>query len=55
MYQNQCFVKDVKFVLILVLIVLFRWEVVGNGDGIQYGPFPVPKHGLPVKITLKKN
>jgi len=23
---------------------------VGNEDGIQYGPFPVPKHGLPVKI-----
>ncbi|XP_040953473.1 abscisic acid 8'-hydroxylase 2 isoform X3 [Gossypium hirsutum] len=28
-----------------------RWQVVGDEDGIQYGPFPVPKRGLPVKVT----
>lgn len=28
-----------------------RWQVVGDGDGIQYGPFPVPKQGLPIKVT----
>lgn len=22
----------------------------GDEDGIQYSPFPVPKHGLPLKI-----
>ncbi|RDX73519.1 Abscisic acid 8'-hydroxylase 2, partial [Mucuna pruriens] len=33
------------------LTISYRWQVVGNEDGIQYGPFPVPKHGLPVKIT----
>ncbi|KAF1869599.1 hypothetical protein Lal_00017174 [Lupinus albus] len=36
------------------LTISYRWEVVGNEDGIQYGPFPVPKHGLPLKITLRK-
>ncbi|ESW25071.1 hypothetical protein PHAVU_003G004800 [Phaseolus vulgaris] len=38
-------------VLLHHLTLSYRWEVVGNEDGIQYGPFPVPKHGLPVKIT----
>ncbi|XP_075633153.1 abscisic acid 8'-hydroxylase 2 [Castanea sativa] len=28
-----------------------RWQVVGDEDGIQYGPFPVPKQGLPIKVT----
>ncbi|XP_050290859.1 abscisic acid 8'-hydroxylase 2 [Quercus robur] len=28
-----------------------RWQVVGDGEGIQYGPFPVPKQGLPIKVT----
>ncbi|XP_052184159.1 abscisic acid 8'-hydroxylase 2-like [Diospyros lotus] len=31
----------------------YRWEVVGDGDGIQYGPFPVPKQGLPIKVHRK--
>ncbi|XP_061357226.1 abscisic acid 8'-hydroxylase 2-like [Gastrolobium bilobum] len=38
-------------VLLHHLTVSYRWHVVGNEDGIQYSPFPVPKHGLPVKIT----
>ncbi|KAG4944864.1 hypothetical protein GYH30_026441 [Glycine max] len=38
-------------VLLHHLTLSYRWQVVGNEDGIQYGPFPVPKHGLPVKIT----
>ncbi|KEH40924.1 putative (+)-abscisic acid 8'-hydroxylase [Medicago truncatula] len=42
-------------VLLHHLTLSYRWQVVGNGDGIQYGPFPVPKHGLPVKITLKNS
>lgn len=29
---------------------LCRWEVVGSEDGIQYGPFPVPLHGLPARF-----
>ena len=29
----------------------FRWEVVGDEDGIQYGPFPVPKRGLPIRVS----
>jgi hypothetical protein len=31
----------------------FRWQVVGNGDGIQYCPFPVPKHGLLINIITR--
>ncbi|CAI8605280.1 unnamed protein product [Vicia faba] len=41
-------------VLLHHLTLKYRWEVVGDGDGIQYGPFPVPKNGLPLKITLNK-
>ncbi|GAB4824434.1 hypothetical protein Ancab_007319 [Ancistrocladus abbreviatus] len=32
------------------LTTTYRWQVVGDEDGIQYGPFPVPKHGLPIKV-----
>ncbi|MED6217452.1 hypothetical protein PIB30_017895 [Stylosanthes scabra] len=43
-------------VLLHHLTISYRWQVVGNnGDGIEYGPFPVPKHGLPVKITRRSN
>lgn len=27
-----------------------RWEILGEDDGIQYGPFPVPKGGLPIRV-----
>ena len=23
-------------------------------NGVQYGPFPLPQNGLPIKISLKK-
>ncbi|KAI9081890.1 hypothetical protein K1719_036152 [Acacia pycnantha] len=42
-------------VLLHHLTISYRWQVVGNEDGIQYGPFPVPKHGLPVRITPRRN
>ncbi|XAR61887.1 (+)-abscisic acid 8'-hydroxylase [Bertholletia excelsa] len=32
------------------LVTKFRWEVVGSQSGIQYGPFPVPLHGLPARF-----
>ncbi|XP_039002848.1 abscisic acid 8'-hydroxylase 2-like [Hibiscus syriacus] len=41
-------------VLLHHLTTTYRWQVVGDEDGIQYGPFPVPKKGLPVKITSYK-
>ncbi|KAL8265067.1 hypothetical protein R6Q59_023197 [Mikania micrantha] len=31
------------------LTTTFRWEVTGE-EGIQYGPFPVPRDGLPIKV-----
>ncbi|XP_008797268.3 abscisic acid 8'-hydroxylase 3-like [Phoenix dactylifera] len=38
------------FILIHRLVTKYRWEVVGSQSEIEYGPFPVPKHGLPVKL-----
>ncbi|KDP38335.1 hypothetical protein JCGZ_04260 [Jatropha curcas] len=32
------------------LVTKFRWELVGSENGIQYGPFPVPIHGLPARF-----
>ncbi|KAM0021424.1 putative (+)-abscisic acid 8'-hydroxylase [Helianthus debilis subsp. tardiflorus] len=37
------------------LTTTFRWEVIGE-EGIQYGPFPVPRDGLPIKVyPVKKD
>lgn len=38
--------------LILVhhLTSQFRYELVGSESGIEYGPFPVPLHGLPARF-----
>ncbi|KAF9598648.1 hypothetical protein IFM89_029898 [Coptis chinensis] len=44
-------------ILILVhnLTTTYRWEIVGEElDGIQYSPFPVPKQGLPIRVTSIK-
>ncbi|BFG41825.1 hypothetical protein CerSpe_280990 [Prunus speciosa] len=43
--------------LILVhhLVTKFRWEVEGSQSGIQYGPFPVPQHGLPARFWEVSN
>lgn len=32
----------------------YRWKVVGDGEGIQYGPFPVPKNGFPIMVHPRK-
>ncbi|KAM3695073.1 hypothetical protein ACJW31_07G103300 [Castanea mollissima] len=37
-------------ILIHHLLTKIKWEVVGSQNGIQYGPFPVPQHGLPAKF-----
>lgn len=39
-------------ILILIhhIVTKFRWEVVGSQNGIQYGPFPVPRQGLPARF-----
>ncbi|XP_062194557.1 abscisic acid 8'-hydroxylase 3-like [Phragmites australis] len=37
-------------VLIHHLVTGYRWEIVGSSDEVEYSPFPVPKHGLPVKL-----
>lgn len=28
-----------------------RWQAIEDEDGIQYGPFPVPKRGLPIRVA----
>lgn len=39
--------------LIHHLTTKYRWDRVGTQNEIQYGPFPVPKEGLPIKVTRK--
>ncbi|KGN53469.1 abscisic acid 8'-hydroxylase CYP707A2 [Cucumis sativus] len=41
-------------VLLHHLTTKFRWNVVGEQEGIQYGPFALPLNGLPIRISLKK-
>ncbi|CAI9770856.1 unnamed protein product [Fraxinus pennsylvanica] len=31
----------------------YRWKVIGDEDGIEYGPFPVPKGGLPIEVRRR--
>ncbi|CAK9187272.1 unnamed protein product, partial [Ilex paraguariensis] len=37
-------------VLLHHLTTSFRWKVISDEDKIQYGPFPVPKRGLPITV-----
>ncbi|KAJ9172375.1 hypothetical protein P3X46_015620 [Hevea brasiliensis] len=38
-------------ILLHHLTVTYRWKAMEDEDGIQYGPFPVPKRGLPIRVT----
>ncbi|KAI8554487.1 hypothetical protein RHMOL_Rhmol05G0103300 [Rhododendron molle] len=43
-------------ILIHHLVTKFRWEVVGSQQsGVEYGPFPVPRKGLPLKCWKESN
>ncbi|KAE8652090.1 hypothetical protein Csa_023987, partial [Cucumis sativus] len=39
-------------ILIMIhhLVTNFRWELAGQRDGIEHGPFPVPINGLPIRV-----
>ncbi|KAK9727223.1 hypothetical protein RND81_05G266700 [Saponaria officinalis] len=37
------------------LATTYRWKVVGDEDGIQYVPFPVPKHGFPISVYPRRS
>lgn len=43
-------------ILVLVhhLTTKYRWSVVGEKNGIQYGPFALPQNGLPIQLYSKK-
>ncbi|KAK2986393.1 hypothetical protein RJ640_022179 [Escallonia rubra] len=41
-------------VLLHHLTTVYRWKVIGDNEGIQYGPFPVPKRGLPISVHPRK-
>nr|AMZ03394.1 cytochrome P450 CYP707A90 [Plectranthus barbatus] len=41
-------------VLLHHLTTKYRWSMMAPQNGIQYGPFPLPQNGLPIKISLKK-
>ncbi|GAA0158686.1 oxygenase [Lithospermum erythrorhizon] len=40
-------------VLIHHLTTKYRWSMMGPRNGIQYGPFPLPQNGLPIKLSRK--
>nr|AJD25242.1 cytochrome P450 CYP707A102 [Salvia miltiorrhiza] len=40
-------------VLLHHLTTKYRWSMMAPQNGIQYGPFPLPQNGLPIKISLK--
>ncbi|GFP81535.1 abscisic acid 8'-hydroxylase 1 [Phtheirospermum japonicum] len=40
-------------VLLHHLTTKYRWSMMAPQNGIQYGPFPLPQNGLPIKLTLK--
>ncbi|KAI3819489.1 hypothetical protein L1987_13328 [Smallanthus sonchifolius] len=42
--------KVEMLILVHHLTASFRWEVIGEDNGIEYVPFPVPKQGLPLKL-----
>ncbi|KAF4348362.1 hypothetical protein F8388_005510 [Cannabis sativa] len=54
---HSCPGSELAKLEILILLhhitTTYRWQVLGDDDGIQYGPFPVPKQGLPMKVTPK--
>ncbi|CAN0880264.1 Abscisic acid 8'-hydroxylase CYP707A2 [Linum grandiflorum] len=55
---HSCPGNELAKVEILVLLhhltTKYRWSMVGESDGIQYGPFALPQNGLPIKLSLKK-
>ncbi|KAK9120312.1 hypothetical protein Syun_017929 [Stephania yunnanensis] len=40
-------------VLIHHLTTKYRWSSMGQQNGIQYAPFPLPINGLPIRLSLK--
>lgn len=40
-------------VLVHNLTTKYRWDFAGPTEGVEYGPFPVPKAGLPITISRK--
>ncbi|XP_022962256.1 abscisic acid 8'-hydroxylase 3-like [Cucurbita moschata] len=44
-------------ILIMIhhLVTKFRWELAGQKDGIEHGPFPVPRDGLPIRLWRLSN
>ncbi|KAH9316089.1 hypothetical protein KI387_024716, partial [Taxus chinensis] len=35
------------------LTTKFRWEILGTDNEIEYSPFPIPKQGLPMRVSGK--
>ncbi|KAL6549770.1 hypothetical protein OROMI_020258 [Orobanche minor] len=45
--------KMEMLVLLHHLTTKYRWSMISQQNGIEYGPFPLPLNGLPIKLTLK--
>lgn len=52
----KCLCELISYLVKLGFVFVWgiRWKVVGEETGIQYGPFPVPKGGLPIKVYSRK-
>ncbi|KAJ9146681.1 hypothetical protein P3X46_028916 [Hevea brasiliensis] len=42
-------------ILLHHLTITYRWRAMEDEDGIEYAPFPVPKRGLPIRLTPRPN
>ncbi|XP_047339427.1 abscisic acid 8'-hydroxylase CYP707A2-like [Impatiens glandulifera] len=54
---HSCPGNELAKIEILVLLhhltIKYRWSMVGPQSGIQYGPFALPKNGLPIRLSLR--
>ncbi|KAG9151304.1 hypothetical protein Leryth_002842 [Lithospermum erythrorhizon] len=41
-------------ILLHHITTTYRWNVIGDGEGVQYVPFPVPRGGLPIKVQRRQ-
>ncbi|XP_073042325.1 LOW QUALITY PROTEIN: abscisic acid 8'-hydroxylase 2-like [Primulina eburnea] len=52
--RHSCPGSDLAKLEMLIILhhltTTFRWKVIGAKDAVQYGPFPVPKGGLPIQV-----
>lgn len=53
--QKHCVDHIIRGLSLIFYDLRCRWAVEGSQSGIQYDPFPVPQHGLPVRFWEESN